>query len=139
MDIWQVVSQVTDWLVEKHGTRGGSNYNYMYILSVAAGVGSWVVSKELLGKRKKLKAKVAQDLQAKPISVSSFTQQNGRIIKTTGTLVRREGVYTVTVVRQDDKDSAKSSSGPLHTLDDVDVYLRAHTSFILADFRIQVN
>lgn len=70
MDIWQVVSQVTDWLVEKHGTRGRSNYNYMYILSVAAGVGSWVVSTELLGKRKKLKAKVAQDLQAKPISVS---------------------------------------------------------------------
>ncbi|MBC3209022.1 hypothetical protein HU755_19640 [Pseudomonas sp. SWRI111] len=139
MDIWQVVSQVTDWLVEKHGTRGRSNYNYMYVVSVAAGVGSWVVSKELLGKRKKLKAKVAQDLQAKPISVSSFTQQNGRIIKTTGTLVRREGVYTVTVVRQDDGTNAKSSSGPLHSLDDVDVYLRAHTSFILADFRIQVN
>ncbi len=136
MDIWQIVSQVTDWLIEKHGTRGRSSYNYMYVLSVAAGVGSWVASKELLAKRKKLKAKVAGNLQFKPISVTSFSQENGMAIKVTGTLVQKDGMFIVTLVRQDDASNIESSSGALHSLDDVDGYLRTHTTFVLADFRI---
>jgi hypothetical protein len=127
MDIWQVVSQVTDWLIEKHGTRGRSSYNYMYVLSVAAGVGSWVASKE---------AKVAGNLQFKPISVTSFSQENGMAIKVTGTLVQKDGMFIVTLVRQDDVSNIESSSGALHSLDDVDGYLRTHTTFVLADFRI---
>ena len=113
-----------------------SSYNYMYVLSVAAGVGSWVASKELLAKRKKLKAKVAGNLQVKPISVTSFSQENGMAIKVTGTLVQKDGMFIVTLVRQDDASNIESSSGALHSLDDVDGYLRTHTTFVLADFRI---
>jgi len=135
MDAWQVVSQVADWLVEKHATRRGATYNYMLLVSAAATLGSWLVSRELIAKRKALKTKVVETLQTQPLRAVSFAQEAGRPVKRTATLVREEEIFFVTVVRQDDEGSAESSSEALHSLDDVDVYLRSRTPFVLADFR----
>ncbi|WP_095124532.1 hypothetical protein [Pseudomonas sp. Irchel s3a12] len=135
MDVWQWVSQVADWLVERHASRRGSTYNYMYFVSAAAAVGSWVVAKELLAKRKALKANVSETLQNETLRAMSFAQEDGRPVKRTATLVRQEDTFFVTVIRHDDEERVESSSEALHSLDDVDVYLRDHTPFILADFR----
>ena len=135
MDVWQVVSQVADWLVEKHATRRGATYNYMLLVSAAATLGSWLVARELIAKRKALKTKVSETSQTQTLRAVSFAQEAGRPVKRTAMLVREEETYFVTVVRQDDEGSAESSSEALHSLDDVDVYLRSHTPFILADFR----
>ncbi|WP_277758345.1 hypothetical protein [Pseudomonas sp. A34-9] len=137
MDVWHGISQVADWLVERHASRRGSTYNYMYFVSAAAAaaVGSWVVAKELLAKGKALKANVSEALQNETLRAMSFAQEDGRPVKRTATLVRQEETYFVTVIRHDDEEHVESSSEALHSLDDVDVYLRDHTPFILADFR----
>ena len=101
----------------------------------AAAVGSWVVAKELLAKRKALKADVSEALQNETVRAMSFAQEDGRPVKRTATLVRQEETFFVTVIRHDDEERVESSSEALHSLDDVDVYLRDHTPFILADFR----
>ncbi|WP_339447217.1 hypothetical protein [Pseudomonas sp. EA_5y_Pfl2_R50] len=135
MDVWHAVSQIADWLVEKHATRRGSDYNYMFVVYAAAGIGSWVVGKELLAKRTALRASVKQALQDAPISATSFAEEAGQKVKFTASLIHGDGAYIVTVTRQDDAGSVQSSSESLCSLDDVEVYLRASTPFILSDFR----
>lgn len=135
MDVWQGISQVADWLVERHASRRGSTYNYMYFVSAAAAVGSWVVVKEQFAKRKALKANVTEALQNETLRAISFAEEAGRPVKRTATLVRQEETFFVTVIRHGDEERVESSSEALHSLDDVDVYLRDHTPFIIADFR----
>lgn len=135
MDVWHMVSQFAEWLGEKHSSHGRWSYGYMAVLNVAVAVGTWVAAKELMTKRKVLKARVTTTLASGSKTVTSFAEEGGQQVRFTGVLLEEEEVYTVTLTRQDVQGSIVSSSDGLHSLEEVDRYLRGHTSFILSDFR----
>ncbi|MBV4477490.1 hypothetical protein [Pseudomonas botevensis] len=135
MDVWHVVSQVVDWLGENHSRRGRYSSGFMTLLSVAVGIGAWVVSKELIAKRNALKARLSQVLESRPLTATSVTDEEGQKVRFTGVLLQDNEFYSVTLTRLDARGSTETSSDVLHSLEHVDVYLRAHTPFILADFK----
>ncbi|HGM5552207.1 TPA: hypothetical protein ACKP2V_002494 [Pseudomonas putida] len=135
MDVWQAISQVADWMVERHATRRGSTYNYMFVVYAAAGIGSWILAREFLAKRRALKTRVTQALHAAPLSAISFAEEHGQRVKFTCVLFQANQNFAVTLTRQDERGCTDSSSELLHSLDEVEIYLRGHTPFVLADFR----
>ncbi|WP_236195131.1 hypothetical protein [Pseudomonas glycinae] len=135
MDVWHMVSQFAQWLGEKHSSHGRWSYGYMAVVNVAVAVGTWVATKELMAKRKELKARVTTTLASGNLTATSFAEEGGQQVRFTGVLLEDEGAYIVTLTRQDDQGSVVSSSDGLHSLEEVDGYLRGHTPFILSDFR----
>ncbi|MDI2143286.1 MULTISPECIES: hypothetical protein [unclassified Pseudomonas] len=135
MDVWQMISQIAQWLGEKHSSHGRWSYGYMAVLNAAVAVGTWVAAKELIAKRKVLKARVTTTLASGSLTATSFAEEGGQQIRFTGVLLEEEGTYTVTLTRQDVQGSVVSSSDGLHSLEEVEAYLRGNTPFILSDFR----
>lgn len=135
MDVWHMISQIAEWLGEKHSSHGRWSYGYMAVLNAAVGVGTWVVARELMAKRKVLKDRVTTTLASGSLTATSFAEEGGQQVRFTGVLLEEEGIYTVTLTRQDVQGSVVSSSDGLHSLEEVEAYLRGHTPFILSDFR----
>lgn len=135
MDVWHMISQIAEWLGEKHSSHGRWSYGYMALLNAAVGVGTWVVARELMAKRKVLKDRVTTTLASGSLTATSFAEEGGQQVNFSGVLLEQEGVYTVTLTRKDEQGTVVSSSEGLHSLEDVDRYLRANTPFVLSDFR----
>ncbi|PCR93348.1 hypothetical protein C1X59_13595 [Pseudomonas sp. FW215-R2] len=135
MDVWHMIFQFAEWLGEKHSSHGRWSYGYMAVLNAAVAVGTWVVAREQIAKSKVLKDRVTTTLASRSLTVTSFAEEGGQQVRFTGVLLEEEGVYTVTLTRQDVQGSIVSSSDGLHSLEEVDRYLRGHTPFILSDFR----
>ncbi|WJK07793.1 hypothetical protein [Pseudomonas fluorescens] len=95
----------------------------------------WFVGKDVLARRKAFLASKVQALVSKPLSAISFAEEDGQKVRFTGVLLEKEGAYTVTVTRDDDKETTVSSRDGLLSLEEVEAYLRVHTPFILSDFR----
>lgn len=127
----EIIYQVVKWLGIQHHTVRGTTYNFMAFFYLAMAIGSVVVAKELAAKRKALKARTTQALTSAPLTATSFTEEHGQSVKCTGTLRQDADGFTASVTR----NSVESHSGLLRSLDEVDTWLRAHTPFILSDFR----
>ncbi|NWC92701.1 MULTISPECIES: hypothetical protein [unclassified Pseudomonas] len=127
----EIIYQVVNWLSIEHHTRRGTHNNYMVLLYVAVTIGGVVVARELAAKRRALQARTTQALTLAPLTATAFTEDDGQTLKCTGTLHQDADGYTVSITR----NSAESQSGLLRSLDEVDTWLRAHTPFILSDFR----
>jgi hypothetical protein len=93
------------------------------------------VSKSALAKRKAFTASTAQILKVATLKATSFTEKSGQQVTISGVLLEENGAYIVKVTHDDEAGQTASSSDLLPTLEDVEAYLRAHTPFILADFR----
>ncbi|MBK5438005.1 MULTISPECIES: hypothetical protein [unclassified Pseudomonas] len=127
----EIIYQVVNWLSIEHHTRRGTTNNYLALLYLAVTIGGVVVARELAAKRKALKARATEALTTAPLTATSFTEENGLPVKCTGTLRQDADGYTVSITR----NSVESHSERLASLDEVDTWLRAHTPFILSDFR----
>ncbi len=127
----EIIYEVVKWLGIQHHTVRGTTYNFMAFVYLALAIGSVVVAKELAAKRKALKARTTQALTAAPLTATSFAEEGGQPVKSTGTLRQDADGYSVSVTR----NSVESHSEPLRSLDEVDTWLRTHTPFILSDFR----
>ena len=135
MDVEQIIYETVAWLTIEHQGRRSPIYNIQLVFFVAMMIFLWFVGKDVLARRKAFLASKAQALVSKPLSAISFAEEDGQKVRFTGVLLEKEGVYTVTVTRDDDKEAGVLSRDGLLSLEEVEVYLRGHTPFILSDFR----
>ncbi|WP_192561529.1 hypothetical protein [Pseudomonas gozinkensis] len=135
MDVEQIIYETVAWLTIEHPGRRRSMYNIELVIMAATMVFLWFVGKDVLARRKAFLASKAQALVSKPLSAISFAEEDGQKVRFTGVLLEKEGAYTVTVTRDDDKEATVSSRDGLLSLEEVETYLRGYTPFILSDFR----
>jgi hypothetical protein len=134
MDVDQIIYKAVAWLSQGHEGRRGPIHNIEIVLMVAACIFAWVVSKNALAQRKAFKASTEQILKVATLKATSFTEKSGQRVKISGELLEENDAYIVKV-SHDDEEGKTESSDLLPSLEDVEAYLRAHTPFILADFR----
>ncbi|SMQ22761.1 hypothetical protein SAMN04488483_0545 [Pseudomonas helmanticensis] len=134
MDVDQIIYKAVAWLSLEHEGRRGPIHNIEILLMGAGCIFAMFVSKSALAKRKAFTASTAQVLKTAVLTAMSFTEKNGQQVKVSGVLLEEGGAYIVKV-SHDDEEGKTQSSDLLPTLEDVEAYLRAHTPFILADFR----
>ncbi len=134
MDVDQIIYKAVAWLSLEHEGRRGPIHNIEILLMGAGCIFAMFVSKSALVKRKAFTASTAQVLKTAVLTAMSFTEKNGQRVKISGVLLEEGGAYIVKV-SHDDEEGKTQSSDLLPTLEDVEAYLRAHTPFILADFR----
>lgn len=134
MDVDQIIYKAVAWLSLEHEGRRGPIHNIEILLMGLGCIFAMFVSKSALAKRKAFTASTAQVLKTAVLTAMSFTEKNGQRVKVSGVLLEEGGAYIVKV-SHDDEEGKTQSSDLLPTLEDVEAYLRAHTPFILADFR----
>jgi len=135
MDVEQIIYETVAWLTIEHPGRRSPIYNIQLVLFAAMMIFLWFVGKDVLARRKAFLTSKTQALVSKPLSAISFAEEDGQKIRFTGVLLEKEGAYTVTVTRDDDRETTVSSLDGLLSLEEVEDYLRGHTPFILSDFR----
>jgi hypothetical protein len=135
MDVDQIIYKAVAWLSQGHEGRRGPIHNIEILLMGLGCIFAMFVSKSALAKRKAFTASTAQTLKVATLKATSFTEKSGRQVKISGVLLEESGAYIVKVTHEDEEGEIESSSDSLSTLEDVEAYLRAHTPFILADFR----
>ncbi|QAX85641.1 hypothetical protein C2E19_18115 [Pseudomonas sp. DTU12.3] len=134
MDVDQIIYNAVAWLSLEHEGRRGPIHNIEIVLMGLGCIFAMFVSKSALAKRKAFTTSTAQVLKKAALTAMSFTEKNGRRVKISGVLLEENDAYIVKVTH-DDEEGKTQSSDLLPTLEDVEAYLRAHTPFILADFR----
>ncbi|MFW6752151.1 hypothetical protein ACKUG4_15895 [Pseudomonas glycinae] len=135
MEVEQIIYKTVAWLTIEHPGRRSPIYNIQLVFFAAMMIFLWFAGKDVLARREAFLARKAQVLASKPLSAISFAEEDGQKVRLTGVLQETEGAYTVTVTRDDDKEATVSSRVGLLSLEEVEAYLRAHTPFVLADFR----
>ncbi|MDD1136406.1 hypothetical protein M5G22_02460 [Pseudomonas sp. TNT2022 ID233] len=135
MDFDQIIYKTIAWLSIEHQGRRRLTYNVQLVFGAAMVIFFWFAGKVVLARRKAFLVNKAQELALKSLTAISFTDGEGQKVKLTGVLLEKEGAYTVTVTRDDGKEATVSSRDGLVSLEEVEAYLRAHTPFILSDFR----
>lgn len=128
----ELIYKTVHWLSETHpGRLGRPMYRFEIVAIVIFMLASMIGAALYRAKRKAFKQRTAQTLEAKTLVATSVTDANGQAVKHLATLRQDVNNYVITVSR----DGAELCRASLSSLDEVDQYLRAHTAFVLSDFR----
>lgn len=128
----ELIYQAVHWLSETYPGRMGRPTHRFEIVAISVFIIAAMISATLhRAKRKAFKQRTAQALEFNVLVATSLTDDNGQVVNELATL--RQGVsgFVIAVSR----DGVEVCQVSLRSLDEVEKYLRAHTSFVLSDFR----
>ncbi|WP_339483664.1 MULTISPECIES: hypothetical protein [unclassified Pseudomonas] len=130
-----IIAAIGSWLTETHEAKRRMVSNLEMLFWIAVAIIGALAAKDYAAKRKAMMIRAEQALPEKDLVATSLSDEQGHAVKYVGTLRRVEGGYTVSLIREAHGERAESCSEVMPSLERVEVYLTACTSFVLSDFK----